>query len=175
MALDLVRQLEGGHAFPLNGSRYILVELPLQSYPPYTGQVLFDLQVRGYRPILAHPERNETIQGDHHLLENLVERGMLAQLTASSLLGAWGPRAKKTAEVFLERHLVHVIATDAHHVEGFRAPVLSRGFQAATRLIGQEAATAMVLHIPEKILADQDVDPEPPLAAPSRRSWLFWR
>jgi len=164
-----------GHAFPLNRTRYILVELPLQSYPPYADQVFFDLQVRGYRPILAHPERNETIQSNHRLLEQLVQRGCLAQLTASSLLGAWGPGAKKAAEVFLERRLVHVLASDAHHVEGFRAPILSRGVAAATRLIGQEAATAMVLDTPQKMLADLDVDPEPPLAARSRRGWLFWR
>jgi len=172
---DLVKRVDAGNIFPLNNTRYVLVELPLYGYPRYVDQVFFDLQLKGYYPILAHPERNDGIQKDHRLLERLVERGVLAQLTAGSLLGAWGAAVKRTAQVFVERRLVHTIASDAHTWDGARAPRLSSAVQAAARLIGEEAALAMVERTPEKILAGQEVSPEPFVEPRGRKSWLFWR
>ncbi|TAK33908.1 MAG: hypothetical protein EPO21_11320 [Chloroflexota bacterium] len=172
---DLPAQLESGSIFPLNDTRYLLVELPLQSYPRYVDQVFFDLQLRGYHPILAHPERNNGIQKDHRLLEQLVERGVLAQVTAGSLLGAWGSMVKKTAQVFVERRLVHIIASDAHTYEGARAPRLSAAVRMAAKLIGEDSALAMVERTPERILAGEEVSPEPILQARGHKSWLFWR
>lgn len=173
IAPDLVNQLREGWAFTLDGSRYLLVEFPMQHFPPYSEQVLFELQVEGVTTIIAHPERNEPMQRDHTLLRRLVERGMLAQVTAASLLGDFGNRVKRTAETFLRRNLVHIIASDAHAAHGHRAPVLSAAVAVAARLVGEEQALAMVTVRPQAILFGQQLEVEPPLELAPKKFWRF--
>ncbi len=174
LAPKLSTQLEDGSAFPLNGSRYILVEMPMNQFPIYAEQAIFELQLRGLIPILAHPERNSGIQKDPQLLQTLVERGVLGQVTAASLCGSFGARTKEPARVLLQRNLVHVIASDAHSPSGHRAPILSAGVAEAASLVGEERARAMVTDIPEAILADRDITVEPPVEL-KPRAWAFWR
>src|SRR5437588_1952126 len=69
--------LQEGRAWSLAGSRYVLVEIPYEPWPAYTEQTLFELQVGGWSPILAHPERYVAIQRDPNILFRLVERGVL--------------------------------------------------------------------------------------------------
>ena len=87
--LDLFEEVSSGRALPINGSRYILVEMPLFGRPNYMEDVLFQLQ--GLTPVLAHPDRAEAFQSDPELLVGFVERGMLSQITAGSIVGHFGP------------------------------------------------------------------------------------
>jgi protein-tyrosine phosphatase len=161
-----------GSALCLGETKYLLVELPLHEYPTYTEQVLFELQARGFRPILAHPERNAVLAREPALLVPLVERGILAQVTAGSLAGRFGRHVLAAAELMLEHRLVHIIASDAHGF-GSRSPVMSVGVAAATVLVGAERAWAMVTTVPAAILAGQAIVAEPPLPLSARRrSWL---
>jgi len=169
---DMVRQLDEEQVFTLNGTRYMLIELPLSSYPLYTEQVIFELQIKGIMVILTHPERNAVIQQDINLLFTLVERGALAQVTAASLEGVFGAMVQRVAETMLTHNLVHVIASDAHSLSR-RSPVLSRGVAAAAKAIGRERAEAMVTTIPAQILRDEDIDFEPPQRYRPKRRW-FW-
>lgn len=159
----------------INGSRYFLVELPMQSYPMYTEQVLFQLQVRGYTPILAHPERNSAIQQDPNLLLRLVERGVLGQVTGGSLLGVFGSKTRHVAETLVQRNLVHLLGSDAHAAQGHRSPRLSQARDRVARLIGKERAQAMVDTVPRAILTDQAVRVDSPLETTPRRLFAFWR
>jgi protein-tyrosine phosphatase len=57
---EMVRNLELGDVLPMTpGSNYILVEFPANSVPHYTSRLFYDLQMKGYTPIIAHPERNK--------------------------------------------------------------------------------------------------------------------
>src|SRR5579875_1386802 len=114
IAPDLPHQLETGLALTINGSRYLLIEWPLADYPPYSDQVIFELQVRGIIPVVAHAERYRFVQRDPQGLARQVERGVLAQVTASSLLGEFGPRVRRVSEDLLTRGLAHLIASDSH-------------------------------------------------------------
>ncbi|MBI2864637.1 MAG: hypothetical protein HYX94_08770 [Chloroflexi bacterium] len=173
LAPGLATQLEEGSAFPLNGGRYILVEMPLNQFPIYAEQAIFELQLRGLVPIVAHPERNAGIQKDPQKLQVLVERGALGQVTAASLSGGFGSRTRETARLLLQRNLVHVIASDAHSPAGHRSPILSAGVAEAASIIGEERAKAMVAAIPAAILDNREFKVEPPLEA-RRRAWAFW-
>ena len=172
IAPDLIEQLRAGRAFTLGGTRYLLLELPLSAYPIYTEQVIFELQVEGIVPILAHPERNAVIQEDPNILFNLVQRGVLSQITAASLTGAFGPLARERALVFLEHNLAHVIASDAHGLS-HRTPVLSGGVSEAAKVVGEERARAMVTAVPAAILRDEEIEIEPPREFHPQRRW-FW-
>ncbi|MDP2952993.1 MAG: CpsB/CapC family capsule biosynthesis tyrosine phosphatase [Chloroflexota bacterium] len=171
---DLTKRWQAGAALTLGERHYMLVEFPLYQYPLYTDEALFDLQLKGIVPIIAHPERNDAIRQDISRLQKLVERGMLAQITTASLLGNFGSAAKRLAETILARNLAQIIATDAHTARDHRNPVLSGGVAAAARIIGKDRAMAMVKDIPEAILAGKAVAVEPPIAAP-RPLWAFWR
>jgi protein-tyrosine phosphatase len=95
---------------------------------------VFELRLRGFSVVLAHPERNYEVQERPQRLERLAESGVLMQLTAASLDGRLGPRAQKTARRLLDLELAHLIASDAH------APEIRRiGMTAATARLGDES------------------------------------
>ncbi|MCL4534075.1 MAG: hypothetical protein M1370_02820 [Bacteroidetes bacterium] len=161
---ELPQLLGRDGAYSLNGSRYVLIELPLQQYPIYTEQVLFELQLKGLMPILAHPERNTQIQSDLDTLGRMVQRGALVQLTTGSLLGHFGGRMRQTAETILTHRMGHIIASDAHSPQQ-RPPTLAEARLRAARIVGDDRATALVSTDPARVLADQLV----PVAEPVLR------
>ena len=151
LELDMVEQIERGVALTINGSDYILVELPFLQLPLYWEEVLFQLQLRGLRPVITHPERQTQVQKNPDLLTGAAGRGILMQVTAGSLVGHFGPVVKKTAEALFKKGLVHVIASDCHGPAGPRGPGLFDGFLATTKLVGQELAMQMFSETPRAI------------------------
>ncbi|HMT06102.1 MAG TPA: hypothetical protein PKD76_11220 [Solirubrobacterales bacterium] len=99
----------------LGGGNWLLLEPPTQASAFSIHQSVFDVQRRGFRVVLAHPERNPALQDDLDLVADLVAGGVRTQVTAESLTGRYGPAAEKTARRLLKRELVHTIASDAHH------------------------------------------------------------
>ena len=170
----LTPELVSGQVVPLNHTGFILVELPFEEFPFYVEEALFQLQLKGYAPILAHPERNAVLRSTHDVLRGLVERGILAQLTAASLLGVFGRKTREASEDFLRDGLVQVLATDSHSPSGGRRPLLTEALAVASRLIGPERAQALVTSTPERILRGDPVEAEVPVAARPRR-WGFWK
>lgn len=167
-------QIQKGTAFTLNGSRYILVELPMDFYPNFTEQVLFQLQVNGYVPVLAHPERCRAFQRDLGGLRRLIERGMISQVTAGSIVGDFGRAVQQTAEMMLEHNLAHIIASDAHSPDK-RPPVLSKAVERAARIVGHDQALAMVTAVPEAIINNQAPHLLEPLPVKQKKGWALWR
>ena len=159
---QLPTEITAGRALTINGSRYALVEMPFFGYPSYLKEVLSSLQENGIIPVLAHPERIEAVQHDITLLIDLVERGMLTQITAGSVLGYFGDTVSKFTRMLLEQRMVHVIASDCHTPEGPRSPTLLPGINAIINIIGEIETKAMVSEIPKAIMEDKDVLVSPP-------------
>jgi len=172
---NLPQHVSDGNALPINATRYILVELPFTIYPNHTEEVLFKLRLQGLTPVIAHPERNSEIQRNPLILKSLVEEGILAQVTAGSLLGSFGREAKKSSETLLRRGLVHIIASDTHHYFGPRNPALSAGVAAAARIVGDQRAQNMAGNTPKAILNNEVVEIEPitDMVFP-KPWWRFW-
>ena len=125
---DLPEALSRGTALPMNGTRYVLVELPFFGHPGYVEPVLAEIQESGLTPVLAHPERIEMLQRDPALLREFVERGMLTQVTAGSVVGHFGAEeVKRLTHDLLRQGLVHVLASDTHAADGPRSPALPPG------------------------------------------------
>ena len=91
---DLPDEIEAGRALTINCSRYILVEMPFFGRPDWVGDTLSRIQNQGLTPVLAHPERIEAFQQDPDLLATFIERGMLSQITAGSVVGTWGEQVQ---------------------------------------------------------------------------------
>ncbi len=161
---QLPTEFTAGRALTINGSRYALVEMPFFGYPSYLKEVLSTLQENGITPVLAHPERIQAVQRDIALLVDLIEQGMLTQITAGSVLGYFGNTVSKFTRVLLEQRMVHVIASDCHTAEGPRSPKLLPGINAIIKIIGEIETKAMVTEIPKAIMEDKDVLVSPPRA-----------
>jgi protein-tyrosine phosphatase len=138
----------------------LLVETPYGSLPPNFEELLFAITVRGYRILLAHPERNPDLQARPERLEDLVRRGVLLQITAPALLARRRSPARRLATLLIERGLAHVLASDAHSAERQRPPVLPEAVAVAA---GMDAPRArwMVEDAPAAILAGEPLPPEP--------------
>lgn len=102
--------------FSINGLGYLLIEIPDYGLPQGLTDTFYQLQIAGLTPILTHPERNPTLQGDTERMRHWLRGGLLVQVTAGSVLGHMGKAAQKMAHRLLEKRWVHFIATDAHNV-----------------------------------------------------------
>ncbi|WP_342044812.1 tyrosine-protein phosphatase [Bacillus sp. OTU530] len=96
--------------------KYVLVEFPSNHVPRYAESLLYDIQLKGLIPIIAHPERNTEIIERPGLLYNLIKKGALSQVTAASLTGDFGKKIKKFSMQLVEHNLAHMIASDAHNI-----------------------------------------------------------
>ncbi|EZP75271.1 protein-tyrosine-phosphatase [Parageobacillus genomosp. 1] len=113
---NLLESWEKDELLPLVGdSQYMLIEFPSDHVPSYANQLLFDLQLQGIVPIIVHPERNAEIIEKPQLLYEFVKKGILTQLTASSVSGHFGKNIKKFSLQLIEANLAHFIASDAHN------------------------------------------------------------
>jgi protein-tyrosine phosphatase len=148
----------------LGGGPYLLVESPFSPSAAAFEPVVLDLIARGYKVLLAHPERCPAFQHDPMRLERLVEGGVLVQLTAGSMTGAFGTTVKRFTSALLRYGLVHVVASDAHDAVK-RPPGLTAGFDALERelpgLTGQRRW--MTEEVPRAILDGTPLPEQPPL------------
>lgn len=154
MEPNFIAGLREGRLLTLADSRYVLVEPPHHVAPPRLEDFFFGIRMAGYVPILTHPERLAWIEGQYDTVRRLVAGGVWMQVTAGSLTGRFGKRARTLALRMLTDGLVHILATDAHDPER-RPPDLSEGWRVAADEVGQEEAERLVLHRPFAILTDE--------------------
>jgi protein-tyrosine phosphatase len=155
----------------LFGGRYALMEFPAQCIPPSIEDFFFRMRLKGFTPIITHPERNPEVQNDPKMLEAMVDKGALVQVTAMSLTEDFGDQVRATAFRLVKSGLAHVVASDAHSPR-HRRPVLSKALRALENLIGPERARMMVEEIPRKILQGEAVEISHAEDQPSRLSLL---
>ncbi len=149
----------------LGAGPYLLVESPYTKAPDLVERVLFDLQTRGFRPILAHPERSPSFLTDLERLRHLVESNVLCSITALSMVGAFGAAPQSFSIRLFAEGLVHNVASDAHDPHR-RPPGLRAGFERLDAdLPGlAEQADWFTREAPKAIVAGQDLPaaPSPP-------------
>jgi protein-tyrosine phosphatase len=162
---DVVRSIEK-YRFTIDQTSYVFLEFASDGVPVGAANMLAQLMSKGFVPIISHPERNRGFAARPELLYEFVTMGCAAQVTAASLTGELGKEVRTTAGLFMVNNLVHIIASDAHRAIG-RPPGLSRAVEAASRIVGESKARAMVTEIPRAILDNRALpdwgEPENPL------------
>jgi protein-tyrosine phosphatase len=93
----------------------VLVEMSYFNAPINLYEVLFQLQLKGYKPVLAHPERYNYYHTDFKSYHKLKQAGCLFQLNLLSLTDHYGKGVQKTAEKILKENLYDFVGTDTHH------------------------------------------------------------
>jgi tyrosine-protein phosphatase YwqE len=97
------------------GSKHILVELSYFSPHPNLFNFIFDLQIEGYKVILAHPERYSYWFNDFKKYEELKNRGVFFQINMISLGGYYSAMVKKNAEKLVDAGMIDFVGTDMHN------------------------------------------------------------
>ena len=99
----------------INNTKYMLIELPMLEFNiDEVINIIYELQIRGITPIIAHPERYKLFIKKPSMINSLIKEGMLFQLNAGSLTGNFGKDVKKTATKYLENNIYSFIGSDAH-------------------------------------------------------------
>ena len=163
LAKSLDMSTEDLHRVSLGGGPYLLVESPYGPATDLLEQTLFNLQTRGFRPVLAHPERSPSFQTDLDRLATLVERGIATSITAASIAGRFGRTVRRAAIEMLNAGLVHDIASDAHDTSR-RPPDLRPGIESLDETGLREvdaAARWFTAEAPAAMLAGEALPPAP--------------
>lgn len=151
--------------------RYVLLEFPHEMVPAYADEVIFQLACDGMTPVIAHPERNAELIAHPEKLYNLIERGSLAQVTATSLVGTFGKQVKRTAEEFVRCGLVQVVASDAHALKK-RGFAMTAAYETLASM-GESYVTQFQQNARDVINGKPVAVPELSLPRKQRRFWLF--
>lgn len=96
------------------GQNYVLIELPYYSPPQNLSELLFEMQVAGYKVILAHPERYVYWHHTFSKLEELKDREVFFQLNTISLSGYYSLPTKKVSEKLIDAGMIDFLGSDLH-------------------------------------------------------------
>lgn len=154
----------------LGGGPWLLIECPFTPVATGMDALVLDLQRRGHRVLLAHPERCPAFHRNRNALEAMVRGGALTSITAGSLVGRFGGEVKRFALELIREELVHNVASDAHDATrrrpGMAAELSEAGLDSLSEWLTQQ--------VPAAILAGEELPPRPPVSLPLRRA-SRWR
>lgn len=102
------------------GKNYLLFETNFLNEPFNLKDFIFLATTKGYKPVLAHPERYLYLQSDLDKAEDLLDRGVLFQLNISSITGYYSKVTQATAQKLIDRGWVHFLGSDCHHFQHAR-------------------------------------------------------
>lgn len=106
--------LEKGELLTLKDN-LVLVEMSYFSPPNNLFDILFQLGLKGYKPILAHPERYNSYHKNFRIYQKLKNAGCLFQLNLLSLTANYGKEVQKTTERLLKENMYDFVGTDTHN------------------------------------------------------------
>ncbi len=133
-------RIEQGLVLPLGDSKHYLIEPSFHGGQESLLATLSALLEGGKKVILAHPERIDGFRGELGNIRLLVDRGLLVQVNAGSLLGYFGRSAKELSQSLWGRDCFHLIASDAHDMNK-RLPL---GKEEWSKLMADSATNEML-------------------------------
>jgi protein-tyrosine phosphatase len=145
----------------------LLVEMAEQQ-PLYSGgHVLSQLRLAGVRVLLAHPERYAFVQTRPEVVDELVELGVMMQVTASAFRRSSDSRRGQIAEVLLRRGQVHIVASDGHNDKAVLG--MLEGLDRLTELAGEMTVRLLTVENPRALLESTEmIRPAPAPPTPAR-------
>lgn len=143
---------------PLAGSRYLLLEYARGALGTGCEELVHEVVVAGWRPILAHPEFIHFLASDPDLMSRLTAAGALFQVTAMSVTGDFGPGPKRLTEAMLRREQVHFVASDCHSVT-HRPPGLARARDEIAARHGADVAERLTRDNGHAVVEDRPLVP----------------
>ena len=153
---DVFWQLfQDGEALPYPGGKAALVEFHYEVWPQRVEEVFFEMQVKGVRPVLAHPERYAALGRKTDPLDPLLDVGCVALLDLMSLVGRYGRRAQKAAERMLDEGVYYAACSDTHRPED--VPRVGEAIERLKDLVGEEETEELLSENPRRVLAGEGI------------------
>ncbi|MDW7669951.1 MAG: CpsB/CapC family capsule biosynthesis tyrosine phosphatase [Bacillota bacterium] len=156
ITVDILEKIEENKILSINNSKYILVEFPLMNIPQNSEKIINNIMKKGYRPVIAHPERINSIVNDPSILIPFIEMGCITQITSGSILGLFGEKIKKTSKEMITRNMVYIIGSDAHNTRS-RKPKISRAYSKISELTDEKNVKEMKRRSVQ-IIFDKDLE-----------------
>lgn len=151
----------------LGGTPYALVEFARFTVPPESHRAVANLVARGWKPIIAHPERYLGIREMIGITDRWLEHGALLQVNCGSLVGKYGSVARDAALLLLKRGVVSFLASDFH---GRSDPAIE-ACRSYLRSINCDVQAELLLDVnPSRILENANPEPVPPIR-PRLSAW----
>ncbi len=147
--------LENKKILTLANSRYMLIELPLATNVKYFDYVVYYLEAKGIKPIIAHPERYKCVQKDPDIVEEYIEKGCLIQCNYGSIVNLYGREAEKTIKTILKKNQVHFLGSDVHRENGTYLIILD-AIKKIRKIIGENKINEITTINPKKILRNEE-------------------
>lgn len=141
----------------VNNSRYMLCEFPLGPFNVRNGlEMLSELALRGYTPIVAHPERYYEFRRNYEITEQLADQGILFQVNADSLAGNIDPDAQEIATDLVKNGSAKFIASDAHDIYRRNMNIRER-ISAFPPELNQEDIYNCIKKYPNAVINNEDI------------------
>ena len=156
---DVLDKLEN-HIIPtLNGSRYALIEFSMNTPYREIHSALSSVLMLGITPVVAHIERYDALENNEKRVRELINMGCYTQINSfhvlkPKLFGEHYKFMKKRAQYFLERDLVHVVASDMHNLDR-RPPYMAEAYSIIAKKYGEGKAQELFVDNPKQIIMDK--------------------
>jgi protein-tyrosine phosphatase len=135
---------------PFEGTKYMLVEYdvtkPTEDFLDEFDDLLRNILIAGYKPIIAHVERYFHEEIDLEYVQYLLDLHCVIQINTTSILGLGSRAHYKNALALLENNMVHVVATDTHRCEGTRVPNMAKAAEAMSKLGYPKEYAELLMH-----------------------------
>jgi protein-tyrosine phosphatase len=135
-----------------SGLHYMLLELPDAQIPVGSEAFIQRLLDKNICPVIVHPERNRSVFLNPNKINSFLEMGCQLQVTASSLLGQFGPAIEKAGWYLIENGSVKAIASDCHNLNG-RRPRMKEARESLIQRYGIEVAKSLTESGPAELCA----------------------
>ena len=138
-----------------NNSRYVLIGPFFSQLSRNVDVILFDLQMMGKTPIIAHPERMYYYIEAPSILESYLNKGFLFQLNGPSLLGKYGKEIKEFAHKLIDLNWVSFVASDNHRNHGYS--IMGKVKDYIVENWGEAKAIELLETNPKKIISNESI------------------
>lgn len=156
---DILKKLEEGTFPSLGGTKYVLIEFSMNTPYKDIHSALGNVIRLGMTPVVAHIERYHCLENDEDRVSELINMGCYMQVNSSNVLKPklFGDRykfMKKRVQFFLERDLVHFVASDMHNLDD-RPPYMQKAYQLVAKKYGAERAEELFKTNQEILLSNE--------------------
>ena len=156
---DILKKLEEGTFPSLASTKYVLIEFSMNTPYKDIHSALGNVIRLGMTPVVAHIERYHCLENDEDRVSELINMGCYMQVNSSNVLKPklFGDRykfMKKRVQFFLERDLVHFVASDMHNLDD-RPPYMQKAYQIVAKKYGVERAEELFKTNQEILLSNE--------------------
>lgn len=112
---------------------FVLVEMSYINPPIHLFDIVFEMQLAGYIPVLAHPERYMFYHNNFSQYKKLKKAGCYFQMNLLSSTGYYGKEVAKTSDELLKKNMINFVGSDfhhKHHIESFSKPIIIKEIDA---------------------------------------------